>query len=420
MNRKMVMQHLSWFMVSLAASFMIWLVAVNQADPVGQRAFRTVPVTIVPDEGLLLANEDTVRRNVDVFVRAQQSTLDLLARDDIVVRALLEGLPPGAHQAQIQTEISRNAVADTSPAQIAVDLVERRSQQKAVELAIVSEPPTGYARGEVTFSENQVLVSGTQEQVESVDVLQVPLDLTDQRDSYSFEIEPIPVDTDGETVNRVTVAQSITVTVEIFQREDEVAIAVRPNVNPEGLPAGYTWGLGEFSPQTVSVQGAPADLARLPEILDTEEISLDGRTESFEITVDVILENDNVVVNSGQSITVNMDISPIPGQKIIDEVPVRFTNLSSGLDARAIPTRVSVIVTGPEPILSTLTADNIEMVVDLADRGEGSFDQPLSATVNVADAEELSVNVLPGEIGVIITSTRPTLSPEPAATATAD
>lgn len=414
-DRKILTQHLIWFVISLVAAFLIWLVALNQADPVGQRAFRTVAVTIEPDEGLLLANEDTVRRTVDVFVRAQQSTLDLLVRDDIVVRALLEGLPPGAHQAQVQAQVSRNAVADTSPAQIAVNLVERRSQQKAIELEIISEPPVGYARGDVVFSENQVLVSGTLEQVESVEVLHVPLDLADQRESYSFEIEPIPVDNDGEVVDNVTVAQSIRVDVEIFQREDELAIAVRPNVDPTGLPAGYTWSLGDFFPETVSVQGAPADLARLPELLDTEEISLDGRTESFETTVEVIVDGDDVVVTSGQSITVNITISPIPGQKIVDEVPVRFIGLGSSLEARAIPSRVSAVVTGPEPVLQSLTADNIEVIVDLTNLGEGSFDQSLTATVNTAGAEDLNVNVLPGEIGVIITSTRPTLAPTPTA-----
>ncbi len=419
LKRESLRQNLVWLGASLALASVVWLLATIQNDPVRQQVFSLVPVNVIQDEGMILANADALRSTVTVRVRARDSVLDLLSREDITVVADLSDLPPGSHTVTLETRIARQASADTTPLQLNVELVARQSQQKAVVGRVTNDLPTGYALDELRFSEMQVLVSGTAQQLARVDRLEARLDLSERRESFSQTLDLVPVDPEGLVVSSVDVAQDVTAEVTISRREDEQALPVLPVLDNDSLPDGYTARLGTYSPDLVSVQGPPSALSQLPEVLSTETIDLSERTASFTTSVAPVIDVTGVsVIDAGGSITVEVIIEPIRSQAQFDAVAVSFSGVNPAYSVRAIPSRVTVLVDGPQPLLDTLSVDDINVAVDVQDLQPGSYDRTPTASISIGDIPSADIRVLPSTIGIVITpqsEITPEVGPTPVA-----
>lgn len=402
-----------WLLLSFFLAFLIWIVATNQADPVRQRIFTSIPISVQIDENMIVLNSDTLRRNVNVNVRSRQSVLDALTRDDITVSANLLNLAPGTHTVRLETTVSRPAIADPSPVQITVELAERVSRQKPVGFRILSEPPAGFSRGDPILSETQILVTGPAGAVDRVVRLETELDLSDRRDNIDDQFVPTPVDADGNPVSGVTVEGTVRVFIEIGPLDGVQEFPVRPVIDFESVPEGYVARLVDYNPKIVTISGSPDLLARLPDSVDTTTIDLTNRTDAFTAEVNVTLPVEGLVVLNNPTISVQISIEARTAVREFDNVPVRFTGLGAGLSARAIPSRVSVLVNGPQPLLDQLTTENINIVVDLSSYRVGAYDIEPIATLNVGSVPPSDIRVLPITIGLIISEQLATPTPTP-------
>lgn len=392
-----------WFIASLGLAFMVWLTATLQVDPVGVAVFNNVPILMVENDAMILANRTTLRRTVSVTVRASESVRRLMTAEDITVRADISNLPAGTHTVPLEVTTPRRATVDSSPSQITVVLEQKQARQKPVEIVIVGEPPTGYLRGEPIPSVTQVIVFGTLAAVDRVESLRAVIDLRDRRSQFVEEVHLQPVSANGTNLTDVTLGQeSVTVTVDIRQREDVVDVSIRPVIDFDSVPAGYVVRLNTYTPQTATVRGSPAALALLPDILDTETIDLTNRTASFTISVPIILPgtlNRDVTLLAGATVEVSIAVEARVVQAQFDDVPVSALGVGDGLTVRVIPSRVTVLVTGAQPLLDTLSDDDITVTVDVDGLAPGTYDLVPRASVTGRPDE---VRVIPGTVGVIV------------------
>lgn len=417
MNRSSAfMTNVLWFLLSLLVAFLVWMIATNSADPVRQRTYTTIPINMLVDNNMIVLNAESLRRTVNVNVRTRQSVIDALTRDDIVVNADLRGMAPGTHSIRLEATIARTAFADTSPVQITVELAERVSRQKPVTYSIVTEPPVGFQRGEPALSETQLLVTGPAAAVDRVARLVVPLDLDDRRDTIDDDFIPLAVNEDGDPVVGVTVDGTVRVTLEIRPLDGVQEFPVRPVINFDSVPEGYVARLVDYSPKIVTISGSPDLLARLPDSVDTDLIDLTNRTAAFTAEVRLTLPVEGLVVLNNTTINVQISIDARMGAREFDNVPVTFSGLSAGLSARAIPSRVSVLVNGPQPLLDQMTTENIAVTVDARGLRAGAYDVEPVATLNIGSVSPQDIRVLPITIGVIVSEEPHTPSPTPVVT----
>jgi YbbR domain-containing protein len=398
-----------WFVTSIALAFMVWLVATLQVDPVRVAVFNNVPINLIENDAMILANRSTLRRTVSVSVRARDSVLQLMTPDDLTVRADVSNLPPGTHPVRLDVTTPRRATVDTRPAQITVVLELKQARQKPVVLEIVGEPPPGYTRGEPELSSTQVLVTGTLAQVDRVAALRATVDLSDRRTRFVDDVPIVPVSEAGTILNDVTVEQqSVNVSIDVRQREDVVSVALRPVIDFDSAPEGYAVRLDTYVPLSATVRGSPAALALLPDLLDTATIDLTGRTESFTITVATILpealSSGQVTLLEGETVEVRVVVEAQLAQTQFDNVPVTVTGAAQGQVARVIPSRVTVLVTGPQPMIDELTADDLLVTIDVDGLELGTYDLQPRAALEVNDRPVDEVRVIPGTVGVIVES----------------
>lgn len=418
-NRRFILDNIVWFIGSMILAFLIWMIATLQSDPIQQQRFRDrIPVHMNADTGLLITYPAVASRQASVVIRAPSSVLDLLTSDEIVVSADLSGLTAGEHFVELKATLARQqaTVFDISPRQMRVILEEATQRQVPLRAVVTGEPPAGYSRGEPTFNVNlnQVLASGAASNVNSVVAAQVELDLRQQRNPLEVDLRLNPVDADGNVVSDVTLdPQVVRVSVNIRRREDVREVSVRPNVQGTA-PDGYVLNTVSYEPQSVLVSGTPSLLAAMPDTLSTQPIDLKDHTSSFEVSVPIVLPDPNLLLLSGQNITVYVEIKPVTTSKQFEAIPIKVLGLADKLKVKISPNTVSVLVNGPQEVVNKLTADDVGVVLDLNGLVAGNYTLPPTVSVGQGQIPSEGVSVLPGELDVQIIDTN---APTPEATA---
>jgi YbbR domain-containing protein len=416
--RQSLINNVLWFLASLGLAFFIWISSSASADPIIERRYTQIPILVELDEGMLLIEQAT--RNAQVTVRSQQSIVNLVSREDIIVRADLRGLPAGTHTIELKTDVARRAVADTQPRQITVTIETIQSKAVPVVGHIIStnEPPTNFTRTDPQFNIESVTVSGASSLVQRVVSARAVLDLSTQRETYTADVRLIPTDADGRTVVDVILdPQTAQVVVEIRRRDDLRELAIAPNLDTQTLSQGYVITSVSYDPQTVFVIGSPDDLASLPDTLRTELIDLSGYTADFEVQVPLVLPDGmslSVLGNPLVRVFVNIDAQTTTRQ--FDEVRVDVIGVSEGLTARLTPDRVTALVTGAQTVLDSMSADDIRIVVDMNGRTAGTYDVIPQVASGRSDILAQDIAILPATLTIILTNGETTPAPEITAT----
>ena len=407
--RGLILNNLMWLGGSLVLAFLVWMIAVAQADPFEQwRMAERVQIRITPDTGLIITNLDDITTTASLRLRAQRSMRPLIATDDILVWVDLTGLDPGEHTVQLQYRVAserRAAVVDISPRQVTVRLEVEQSKLIPVAEELTSEPALAYSLEAITFDERQITVSGPESLVSQVVEAHVPLDLEGMRVQFEDDIRPIPVDADGNEVEGVTLQpQSMHVSVNIQPRSDVRELRVQPNIVGE-LPEGYVLtGVFDYDPKVVVVSGPAALLAEIPGSIFTAPIDLTNHTSSYEVDVALELPDPRLVLLTGGVVHVSVGIDTQMTTRQFDQQPVEIIGVREGLVYRLATEEVTVLITGAQPIVNSLTLQDVSVIVDVSGLiAPGTYQLTLSASIGRGQSG-VTISMLPEGIDVEIAS----------------
>jgi YbbR domain-containing protein len=404
--RKSIIDNVFWFLIALGLSIFIWVTATTQSDPIETwRMVERVPIRFTPDPGLLITNQTELTTTAQVQLRSPRSVRQLMSGEDVQVWADLAGLGPGEHTIPLTSRVApdrRATVINTSPSQITVTLELEASQLKTVEALVTTEPAPLVRLDAIRLDALQVLITGPASRVEQVAKAVLPLDLSNARSTFTIDIRPIPVDLDGQTVIGVNLTPAvIQVTVEISSRSDVRELRVLPDLIGQ-LPDGYVLAPSfDYEPTSIIVSGPSEVLATLPDTILTTPIDLSGRREDFVVEVTAQLPDPRLLILSGRTIRVSVGVTAPTTTRQFDRVPVEVIGLRDGLTVQLLPQEVTILVTGAQPLLATLTQSGIRVAVNLgALTTAGTYRVEPLASIDANGG--LSISVLPDEIDVQI------------------
>ncbi len=401
-----------WLMGSLLLAVFIWVAAVNSHNPVESRRYpERIPIRVVVDEGMIVTNIPVA--TAQLVLRASTGVWQNLALQDIQITADLTGKPPGVYTVPMKVTFAtgdRIVVEDIQPQELTVAIDQAAERLIPVVDDIRTPPSTGLEVRNITFDPPEVLASGTASQVARVASATVRLHLGNERNTFTRNFRLFAVDSQGQPITEVTLSpDTVDVAVEIEPGADYREVFIVPDV--VGEPAdGYVVYSITYDPQSILVSGLPDDLEHLPGTIQTSPIDLTGQTQSFstEVTLDLPA---GVFLPAGQDITVTVQIETLTASRRFDNLPVEIQGLGEGLQAAITPNIVSMLITGPQPILDTLSSSQIAIVADLTGLDVGTHQVLLQAVIGRQGLQSAIISVLPPMPEVVISAVVPEASP---------
>jgi YbbR domain-containing protein len=417
-----LVSNLSTLILALVLAVVVWISAVTASNPNVEQS-RSVPLDIVglDPEMLLVGNVPT---QVRVTLEAPSSVMDSMSVSENAIQAWVDisGLDPGTHDLHVQVNInpSFRPVRRTSviPEIVSITLEPLLTRTYPVRLTVTGEPAVGYQKGRRNSEPSSVVVSGAASLVSQIEEVRATMDISGATETIQRDVALVSVDQNGEPVSGVTITPlDVSVTQPIFLQGGYRNVIVR--VVTEGQPAnGYKLTNITVSPLNVVVFSSDPQLVNdLPGYVETEPVDLTDAVDDIDTYV-VINLPEGVTMVGDQFVLVQVSIAAIEGSLTIS-LPVVPIGLLPIQEAVISPDTVEVILSGPVPILDTLTPEDVRAWVDVTELELGTYQ--LEPSVDIIPDRIAVEAVLPSTVSVeIIIAPTPTptatLAPAPAAT----
>jgi YbbR domain-containing protein len=400
------------FITALVLSITVWIIAVTANDPAQNRPYpRTVPVEIVGQDPNLVLTSD-LPGNVSVILNTPQSVWDSIVSAPTPIRAVadLSELEAGNHMVdlQIQVNVRPVKVVSYSPRAVSITLESLSSKSIPLNLVRIGDPAVGYQAEEPVLSVEQITVTGPISQVERVDKVQATLEINQGYEDISRVLGIVALDKNDDVVENVTLTPDrVEVFQEINQRYGYRTVIV--SVNIEGQVAdGYRLTNISVVPLAITVYSAnPQIVNDLPGFVQTMPLNLEGLKDDVDISLSLDLPDGVLVVGDQRTVLVRVSIAAVQSSMPIANVPIQVIGLPENLSVVLAPEMVTLLVSGPLPILDGINRDDIQVVLDLTDYEIGTYQ--LEPVVELPSDEITVDSIQPGIIDIeIIRAPTPT------------
>jgi YbbR domain-containing protein len=408
--------NLGSLLLALILAIAVWVSAVVVADPDVERVYPDpIPIQYIGQNSSLLLADD-VPQQVEISLRAPSSVWDQLLADSgkLEVIADLSELGAGTHVVPLQVKIDARPVRVTSlnPEEVIVPLEYQISKGFTVQLVISGEPALGYqASASPVLEPRRVFITGPETRVAEVEKVIAKLDIQGARQTVETTLPLTVLDAQGsEITDLVPSPSSVYLTLPVTQLGGFRDVAVKVQIIGQ-VANGYRLTNLTVSPPVVTVFSAdPAKVTELPGFVETEALDLTGAMDDLDKRLTLNLP-EGVSIVGDSSVLVQVSIAAIEGSLTVS-LPVEFVGLIPGFSATASPPGVDVILSGPLPVLDTITSADVRVFVDLTDLGEGTYQ--LVPQVDILPERVTLETVLPStlEVTLVVSSTpTPTTTP---------
>jgi YbbR domain-containing protein len=404
------------FLWALALAIAVWVAAVTSADPDETRTLPSpVPIQITGQDPGLVINSG-IPTVVEMTLRAPRSVWDLIEADPQIVQAILDlsGLSSGEHSLDLQIQINARPVqiVSVAPRAVTFTLESLSTKTLSVDLSLSGEAAIGYQVGEATLEPAEIVIAGAQPQVQQVAQARVAVNVSSIREDFD-QILPVEIlDEKGQKVDGVSVSpEFIHVILPVSQQGGYRDVAVKVIVAGR-VASGYRLTDISVFPPIVTVFATDPQLVNvLPGVVETQPLSLQNVQEDINTRLALNLPVGVSIVGE-QTVLIQAGVSPIESSVTLADEKVEIIGLDTGLTAQVSPTTVDVILSGPLPLLDTLTRQGVRVTVDLTGLGVGIHQ--VGPKVEVLISDIVVESILPNTIEVVITRIgAPTITPAP-------
>ena len=409
--------NLRTFLWAFVMALAVWVAAVTAADPDEVRPYPDpIPIEIVGQDPSLVITGD-IPQQVELTLRAPQSVWEKMLTEGSDIRAILDlsGLSDGVHTLEIQIQIPTRPVRieSATPRTATVTLEPLDTQTFPIDLSISGEPAIGYQAGDPSLEPNEVVVSGPQSQVKQVAQVRALINLAGARESVDQTVSVQAVDENNQVVVGLGINPAETLLkIPVSQQGGYRDLAVKVVVQGQ-VASGYRLAnITVFPPVVTVYSGDPTLVNSLPGVLETQPLDLEDANDELTTRLGINLP-EGVSLVGEQTVLVRVNVSPIQSSLTISNKAIEIEGLPAGWYAQPAPDNVDVILSGPLPLLDTLSPQEVRVIVDVTDLDEGAHQLTPKIDVLVSDINVESI--LPGTVEVVI-SKFPFLTPTTIAT----
>jgi YbbR domain-containing protein len=340
-----------------------------------------------------------------IVAESFQASVDLSAYD-------MERSPqPQQLPIEVSTDLEGVQIVghDPTTVRVEIDSIEVRSVPVEVDMGDV---PDGLRTSDPVLSDDQVEIRGPGSVVEQVDRAVAFVAIPASGIDFNEPVAVQPVDVRGQPVGvgQLDVdPESVSVQIDVEPVETTATVPVRLDL--DGTPAaGFALDALSVDPSFVTLRGVPEVLEAITEVV-TEPLSIEDVSEDqvFEAALEL---PDDVRLAAGAEpvVTVTATIVPSVSSRTFT---VGVVCEGAG-DNACLPgvDQVSVTLSGPGEVLSTLTAGALTPVVDASGLAPGTYNLSPALPALPDGVELLSINRATIPV-TIVAPVEPTPAPTP-------
>lgn len=404
------------FLWALVMAVAVWISAVTAADPDEVRLFpASIPVEIVGQDTALVIT-GTYPEQISLTLRAPKSVWNRLTTEENSVRAVMDlsGLVAGQHAVDIQVQIVIRPVRiiSVTPTSATIQLEPLVIRSIPVDLTLSGQPAIGYQAGETSLDESTAVVAGPESIINKVVKVRASVILSGAREAID-QVYPLEVlDERNLPLLGVTITpENVHVTIPISQQGGYRDMAVKVVVRGQ-VASGYRLtGISVFPPIVTVFSSDPQLVNSLPGIVETAALDLNGASDDISTRLTLNLPAGISVVGE-QAVLTQVSIAPIQSSLTLSGKKVEIIGLPAGLLAQVAPETVDVILSGPLPLLDTLSSQDVRVVLDLTGLSAGTHQ--LNPRVEILIADINIESMLPATVEVTLTQLgAPTITATP-------
>ena len=411
--KKRLTNNLALKLAALAFAFLLWLIVVNEIDPVERRTYSNVVVTMLHDE-LILNKGNTYRivngNTATVTVTAKRSILEKITPEAIRATADIKDIQLSSF-VPIEVAIGgfegeyRSATA--LPNNVEIKIESSKSTKFPINVETIGTLQDGYVLGNLVAQPETVQISGPKSLIGRIEKVVARVDINGISSDSTLEAELVLYDGGGNVIDQTSLETNIggdkkvRVKVELLSTKIVEVKADVTGISPE---IGYKIGDVTCEPQRISIAGLEEDIADINEITISPDMLLaDNINEKTEETIDIssaLPENIRLANENEKNVVVTIRVEKA-GVKTF-EVPINSitkNNVKAGykIDFGNIQ-EIMLHFTGDDAALEALTLEQVEkrVSIDLKDcTEEKSYTVPVTVNLptGVSMAEEAYVTL---------------------------
>jgi YbbR domain-containing protein len=402
------------FLWALALSLAVWVAAVTAADPDEVRAYPSpIKVEIVGQDPGLVVN-GPVPAEVQVTLRAPRSVWDELMAGPDAVHAVLDlsGLSAGVHNLDLQIQVGVRPVriVTANPASVTLTLEPLVTRRLQLDLSLSGQPAIGYQPGDAALDPKEAVIAGPQSLVARVVRVRVPVSLDGIRESIDQSVPIEALDQNNQPITGLSIhPEAAHVGVPVSQQGGFRDMAVKVIVHGQ-VASGYRLdNISVFPPVVTVFSSDPALGNALPGVVETQPLELQGVNDNLATRLSLNLPQGVSIVGE-QTVLIQAGVSPLESSLTLSGEKVEVVGLDPDMSAQISPATVDVILSGPLPLLDTLTRQDVRVTVDVSGLDAGAHQ--LTPKVEILISNVNVESLLPGTVEVILTVS-PTPTPKP-------
>lgn len=403
--KKKLENNLALKIIAVLFAVGLWLFVNNVNDPVITARY-SVKVTVqnenyIYDAGKTYQIEEDAR-TVTVLVRGRESVVQ--NRTDLsVVANLTEVQDKDATSTYVPVtfqEVSGITLEDVEIFPKVIPIRIENSDQKEFVVDVRNrdgEPGDGYEIGEMISDPEIVTIQGPESIIEKISTVVAYIQLNGETSDTEITTKLEVIDKNGDALTDdleylnfdIGNERTVNVSVKLWK----VREGIQMEADYSGQPAsGYVVSKVTVTPETISVAGSDEALEILEENgnaiqIPADLVNIDGLNKDYQTRIDLstLLSKEDGLMPAGENQTVQVQVSILPEDSREFEVPtesVQIDNLGEGLHVTFIRKALVVRVKGSENAsLDDLSADDIQLTIDLKDLGSGSYTCPVTVTL---------------------------------------
>ncbi len=368
------------FVVSLAVSFILWLVVSLVLRPIGEVVVQGVGVNVNVQSGILgelgLSAIEGAESTVNVTISGSRSVIGGVSAEDISISPSLSGVT-GAGVYNLELKATNNSSKDFEivgiyPSTLVVKFDKYIDKTVKLNYAISGEYniPDEFIQEEIYTNPSEVIVTGPEKDLEKIKSALVEVSLFgDYVETIGAMGNIVLLDENGTRVDYNPEEISMNV---------DMATVIIPVHKTASLPVSFDYtNIPEFfdisnikytlSTTEILVEGEDYNIDKYSDIflgyVDVRDITLDNSVMNF----DVRLPEGITAQNYEETVDISFDLEGYV-EDTFNVTQINIVNVPAGYKVTSNTSKVAVSLIGPEEVINNISAKDIIVQVDMSTR----------------------------------------------------